>query len=245
MPLFFHPKIDKAQAAGKIRSAISSKGWKRVYIEEQKLFFVPTWFFNYYIFWEKTNEQGEKIVSSEKRGFAAMDSSTSEFSEWLFDLSQNASSFSSQDTLPITIESTQVPSKLKQETAKEIATAGLAVRNAAAKQNVLILDMALFFVPIWGIKGRVEDYHFAASIEAVNGKILFEKDVPFREKTKKEIMNESFNHITNPLAWLDFSKRTIHNIIRVGSKTLQDYDTATLILLGVLIIVALWALGFF
>ena len=242
---FFSPKLDKAEASEKARVLVSAKGWRKIYIEEQKLFFIPVWFFNYYVFWEKTSEHGEKIVSNEKRGAAALDSSTSQFSDWLTHLAENVSSFSSQTLVPAVPDLVQVESKLEEPAAKEIAAAGLAVRNAAAKQNVLILGLSLFFVPVWKIKGTAGDHDFSCSVEAVTGKVFFEQNVPHRKKTRKEIIKASLEEVTNPLAWIDFFKSMALRVFGLASKTLRDFDAATLVLIAVLIIVALWAMRFF
>ncbi|MDO8634407.1 MAG: hypothetical protein Q7K34_03915 [archaeon] len=239
------PKLDKAGAFEKAREVVSAKGWAKVYIEEQKLFSIPAWFFSYYIFWEKTNEHGEKIVSGEKRGFGALDSSTSEFSDWLAPLAENASSFSPQGLMPALSGIVELPSKLEESAAKEIATAGLAAKNAAAKQNVLVLGLSLFFVPVWKIKGTAGGHSFSCAMEAVTGNFFFEQNVPHRKKTRKEIVKASLAEATNPVAWVGFFKSIFGRAFGLALKTLRDFDAATLVLIAVLIVVALWAIGFF
>ncbi|MBI4044132.1 MAG: hypothetical protein HY392_00310 [Candidatus Diapherotrites archaeon] len=245
VPSFFSPRFDKAGAFEKAREAVLAKGWGKAYTNEQKLFFIPVWFFSYYVFWEKTGENGEKIVSREKRGFGALDSATSEFSEWLSHLAENASSFSSQALVPAIPDIVEVPSKLEEAPAKEIVSAGLAARNAAAKQNVLVLGMSLFFVPVWKIKGTVGEHSFSCSVEAVTGKIFFEQGVPHRKKTRKEIVNASLAEAANPLAWIEFFKRIAVRVFGAASRTLRDQDAVTLVLVAILIIAALWAMRFF
>ncbi|MAG21926.1 MAG: hypothetical protein CL943_01290 [Candidatus Diapherotrites archaeon] len=235
---------DKAKEL--IQTALASRNWKDIFVEKTKLFLVPYYFFEYHTYSEKEHN-GEKIVSEVKKGVLVLDPETSEIVKGIAESLPPEKQMMRE--IPQEQEFEIKKAKLEIGGAKKIALLKTAEMIEKPLDKVSILNLKKFYVPLWEMSGKIAKQDIVVHISAVDGNILEEDLLPYREKSAKEITKEALNELKDPKTWLKYTQELVEMAgrNRGGERSAlmetimaNRYRVASVILVIVLIIIVLF-----
>ena len=207
--------IDLDKAKDIVEQALKKRNWKDISIESGKILFVSYYFFEYSCF-DEEERQGEKLVKNVQRGRLVLNPETNEIMEGVAE--QLPKEGEMQHELPEFEEFEVKKPSLKAKNARKIALLKTAELLEKPAERVEIMDLHLFYIPIWEIKAKVKEQEVTINLSAANGQIIEEEKLPFREKTAGEITRETLNELKEPKAWVKYSKELIQLIRKKRGK---------------------------
>ncbi len=238
-------EVDKARELAE--KALRERNWKDFSIEAAKLIFVPYYFFEYNTYSEKERE-GEKVVSGVERGKLVLNPETTEIMEGIAEQLPEEKALVHE--IPDGLEFEAKKPALKEKDAENICRLKTAEKLGKPIEKVSVMNVGLFYVPLWELGVKLREEQLSLYVSAVNGSVLEEESIPYREKTAAEITRETLQELREPKAWVQYSKELLQLITKRkkgGEKsdmlgTIRQNKTwlITIILVIVLLIVMFW-----
>ena len=224
----FPVSFSKEELDGLVKETLGGKHWRDFKTVSTTLLFEPYYFFSYDVFFEKKQEEtGALIVSDTQAGTMALNAVSGEFDEELSALAEESEPEILKDSpVPEGVEAEVERVGLSEQEVKRIAPMRLAAKLEVSKTNVEISGIKLAFVPFWRAEVEIGGKTFELVVNAVNGEVASEEEIPYREKSLLELTGETLSELKSPNAWVDYSSRIYHRI--VGSKIMQSIGRAVL-----------------
>jgi len=211
-----------------IENLLKEKFWHEFRIASTSLLFEPYYFFSYDAFFEqKQEETGALVVKDTESGTMALNAASGEFDENISELiEQEEPEILKNSPVPQGIESEIERIAVSEAEVKRIAPMRLAAKLETSKQNIEISNVKLAFVPFWIAKVEIKGQNYEIAVNAVNGSIASQDEIPCREKSLLELTGETIFELKKPSAWVDYSKRVADSIS--NSKILHSIGKAVL-----------------
>jgi len=189
-----------------IEKIVKDHYWTDFSFASIKLKYVPYWFFNYDIFVESLHsERKEKIVSDHKFGSISLNALDGSLNEELALVIKDSKVERIRE--PVQGYEFEVSRPLILENkVEDIARIRLAKKFGVGLQNVVISGLRMIYVPEWILTVTVAEGNYQFNISAINGSILNEVEVPFRERGWIEVSKETISELKRPGAWIEYSK---------------------------------------
>lgn len=224
----FPVSFSKEELEGLVKETLGGKHWRDFKTVSTTLLFEPYYFFSYDVFFEKKQEEtGALVVSDTQAGSMALNAVSGEFDEEISALAEEEE--------PVILKESPVPEGVKTEIErvglseqeiKRIAPMRLAAKLEVSKSSVEISGIKLAFVPFWRVEVEINGKNFELVVNAVNGEVAPEDEIPYREKSLLELTGETLSELKSPNAWLDYSGRVYRRI--VGSGIMRSIGKAIL-----------------
>lgn len=231
-----------------VEGLVKEKDWREFKVGEISLSYKPFYFFNFTSFTElKDEESGMMTVSGSESGKMVFDAESGELNEELSYLIEENSPTSSVKP-PQGYPCETIPPAFSIQEVKKIAGLKLAEKLSLPKDNVEVSGVRLVFVPVWIAFITVSQGTFKIEVNAVDGSLMREEQVPFREKGFLELTGETLQELKQPGKWLEYSKGIAGSVYHssllhsIGKAIMQNYwlQIAIIIFLIVLIILAVF-----
>ncbi|MDO8625431.1 MAG: hypothetical protein Q7R47_05085, partial [Candidatus Diapherotrites archaeon] len=184
--------IAAEDAVAQVKEMLAKNNWKEeeTKIEKPALVFLPFWFFHFDSFREETDpESQEKSTTEGDRGTAALDAISGDVDDAvppLFD------TYSDQLTTKSAVEHFKIErSHFRDTEVQKLAQLRMAAKLSIPKDDVVISGVRLVYLPVWIISAVFEDNEMDFEIEAVEGALVSEEEVPFKGHTASELARET------------------------------------------------------
>lgn len=201
MELSFPIIFTVEQLSSFIESLINERHWSNFETTSIKLEFVPFYFFYCHFF----KEEKGTVVEEETKSFA--------FNASALELDEKTGELHKKNK-PKEFEKPEAeyPFEFLEENCsldefKKIAVQKLSKNLKVPKQNIEVSGIKKVLVPIWiAFVSLPNKETHKIEVNAVNGKLLQEHKVPFREKGFIELTQETLSELKNPNAWIHYTK---------------------------------------
>ena len=214
----FPVSFSKEELDGLVKEAWGGKHWRYFKTVSPTLLFEPYYFFSYDVFFEKKQEEtGALVVSDTQAGSMALNAVSGEFDEELSALAESEEpEILKASPVPEGVETEIERVGLSEQEVKRIAPMRLAAKLEVSKSNVEISGIKLAFVPFWRVKVEIGGKAFELVVNAVNGEIASEDEIPYREKSLLELTGETLSELKSPNAWVEYTGRVYNRIVGSG-----------------------------
>lgn len=209
--LSFPIRISIEDVTSQIKGLLEEKGWQDFEIKKPELVFLPYWVFNYNSFSETADETGAKATTEGEQGVTAMNGQNSELEEeigQIFDEMENE-----LVRKPVETEFKVVRFRIREAEAPKLAQLKMAAKLGIDKENIVISGLKQVYFPVWISSASFEEQSLEFQIDALQGNLLSETEVPERGKTASELAGETVSDLKNPLNWLRYLFDFIKGIV--------------------------------
>ncbi|GEM_PF-6975444 len=204
---YFRPNLDSAKAIGKATALLRSRRYKHPEIAEPKLAYLPYWFFSFVIY--ETGGLKTKLIGN---GFSALSAVSKEFDHDAARLAH--ANYIREKEIARNSGAQIIKPRVDGDEAKEILPVLLAARRGASKENVIVSGLFLAYVPFWEISAKAHGEEFELEMNAVSGKITDAGEIPHKPKTRKDLIEEALDDLSDPAEWLRYSGELVSDVAR-------------------------------
>ncbi|MBS3062157.1 MAG: hypothetical protein J4215_06250 [Candidatus Diapherotrites archaeon] len=186
-----------------VTGLIEENRWKDPVVKSPSLVFLPYWFFHFDSFIEPTDpETGEKSTEEGERGTAALDAISGDLDD---NVPQLYDHYSDQLVVKPTQEQFKVErSHFREDEVQKLAQLKMAAKLGLQKDDVVISGVRMMYLPVWIASAVFEENEMDFEIDAVEGNVLSEDQVPYKGKTASEIAKETFFDLREPAKWIGY-----------------------------------------
>ncbi len=209
--LSFPIKVSIEDVTNQIRQLLEEKDWDDFEIKKPELVFLPYWIFNYNSFSETIDEAGVKATTEGEQGVTAMNGQNSELEEeigQIFDEMENE-----LVRKPVETEFKVVRFRIREAEAPKLAQLKVAAKLGIDKESIVVSGLKQVYFPVWISSASFEQQSLEFQIDALQGNLLSETEVPERGKTASELAGETVSDLKNPLNWLRYLFGLIKGIL--------------------------------
>lgn len=236
-PVSFPPE----QVVALIDGIIKSRGWKDFKVAEIKLLLTPYWTFNFDIY----SGANEGKLRELKSGGLALNANTNTIADLGENFCVNYAALNEE--IPDEYKPELQQPRLPENEARELAALKVAAKHNVPQAAVKITALELVYAPMWIAFVTVAQGTYKLQINATSGQILNQQEVPVREKGWLEVTNETLDELTQPGAWVKYTKGVSNDFFSIflrtgtqaGSPSATNWLSIVLILIAIVII--LWA----
>lgn len=200
--LSFPIKISTEDVIEQVKGLLEEKEWKEYEIQKPELFFLPYWVFSYNSFSETVDESGAKSTAEGEQGLTAMNGQSSELEEEIGQIYDKMET--ELVTKPIETSFKIVRFRIQPPEASKLAQLKAAAKLGIDKESVVISGLKQVYFPVWICSASFEGQNMEFQIDAVQGNLLSEEEVPYRGKTASELAGETVSDLKNPLNWFRY-----------------------------------------
>ena len=142
-------------------------------------------------------------------------------------------------------------SKLSKDELNKVITLKLASDLDVSKDNIAISALEKIYLPVWSVSVTLGEENYRTVINAVDGEIISEEEIPEKERGWLEITAETINDLKNPGAWAGYTTGIGSKFIpkgvsnAPGATNPSGLDKGTLVLIGAILVFALLVLSAF
>lgn len=205
----------------------------------------------YYVFhfdsFSEAEEEGSKIrnVDETTQGESALNAISNLLDEVIAE-SASPEMILNELSVPKDVKVNQKTPRFALDDAKIAAQIKIAAQEKVPKANVHIAGMRLVYVPFWIASIELEeDNKITLKINGVTGEFEGEESgVPFRGKTRGELLRETLGDLRSPGGWADYLKTFAEGVILLFQPNKEHPNRRLIIIILVLIALALLAIGF-
>jgi hypothetical protein len=207
----FPIKVSIEDITTQIKGFLEEKGWEEFEIPKPELVFFPYWVFNYNSFSESADETGVKTTAEGEQGITAMNGQNSELEEEIGSVYDQLESELVHK--PIETEFKVIRFRIREAEANRLAQLKIAAKLGIDKENVVISGLKQVYFPVWIGSASFEEQTIEFQIDAVQGNLLSEEEVPERGRTAGELAGETFSDLRNPFNWVLYLFNIIKGIV--------------------------------
>ncbi len=195
--------VSSDDVVAQIQGQLKDNRWEDAKVEPPKLVFYPYWLFHFDSFLETTDPgTSEKATQEGEKGTSALNALDGELEE---DVATKFDSYSDQLILKPEVEKFRVErSHFKEEEVQKLAQLKTAARLGIAKDNVVISGLRQIYFPVWATKAAFEENEETFEIDAVDGEMIGDEEIPFKGKTASELAHETVSDLFNPANWIKY-----------------------------------------
>lgn len=199
LPVLFPAK----EALKKVNKVLVEKNWQEFDIASMKLVLVPFFFYQYHYFIEEEKES-TRIVKETVDGFIALNAHSLKINENAARLIKE--NLDKQHNQAPDIEFSTQDINLAKKDQDKVILLKTAQHFKIPKENFVVSDIRVFFVPFYETQITINENHYAIVINAVDGNILGIEKIPEREKGFLELTQETLQDLLEPSNWVKYTK---------------------------------------
>ena len=184
-------------ALSSVKKDLGSAGYKRIEVEQIRLFYTPFWVFTFDI-------EGTAQPISGKTSINACSGDVSEFVPALFERPLNKTRKTAEN-VESEVESTAVD---KREV-ERVAQARVAAQVGVKKDQVSVSAFQKIYVPFYRIWLSAEGNPIKAEVDGCLGATFGLEGIPKKQKTMDEVTKDTLNKLKTPSGWADLTSRTV------------------------------------
>ncbi len=193
------------EALSKVNGILTKKNWHNFEVGNLKMVLVPYFFFHYHYYIESENkEESKKVIEKSFDGYLALNGVTLEMEKNSADLIKKYLKKLSNEAPSMPFEEKET--LLEKKECEKVIRFKSAEHFKIPKENILISSIKKVFFPLYETFIEVNKQNFEIVINATNGEVLGIGAVPEREKGFLELTKETLTELSEPKAWLTYSK---------------------------------------
>jgi hypothetical protein len=244
MPL----RVSKEDASESVADELSSNAWHETETPAPIIELVPFYYFNYDVYIEtKDEESHSQSVTDARSGKGCVNAIKNVLDDVCAELINPElveQTFESEEEQEVKVRKPLFESG----EAKESIQIKVAAKEGVPKNNVLLSGIKLVFVPFWVFNVQLEEDNkekIELRMNGINGSFDHEESpVPYRGKTKTELVSETVQDLKSPANWVSYFSQTIRGFLEMLNPNQPHPNRWMLIFLLVLVVLFLIGIGF-
>lgn len=238
--------VSKEEAIETASDELDSNGWGEAELGKPVLELVPFYFFHFDAYIESISEETKSnAVTNVHNGTGCLNSLKNELDDVCSELINPELIQQSFEIGEKQEVKTRSP-LFDESEIKEAVRIKIAAKENVPKNNVHLAGVKLVYVPFWVFSVQLNEEKLELRINGLSGSFDShdESPVPYRERTKRELLSETIGDLRSPKNWFSYAGGLLKSFFSMLNPNKPHPDRWMLIFILVLIVLFLIGMGF-